>query len=49
MGESVIYKQLIFYLDQIGIDRVILGTAAIENPEFFKKPLFKNMDQNELL
>ena len=24
------------YLDRIGIDRVILGTAAIENPEFLK-------------
>ena len=29
------------YLDQIGIDRVILGTAAIENPEFLKTAIQK--------
>lgn len=27
------------YLDTIGIDRVILGTAAIENPDFLKEVL----------
>lgn len=27
------------YLDEVGIDRVILGTAAIENPEFLKAAL----------
>lgn len=29
------------YLEKIGIDRVILGTAAIENPEFLKTALKK--------
>lgn len=29
------------YLNQIGIDRVILGTAAINNPEFLKEALKK--------
>ena len=27
------------YLDELGVDRVILGTAAVENPEFLKKML----------
>lgn len=27
------------YLDEVGIDRVILGTAAIENPSFLKEAL----------
>lgn len=27
------------YLDRVGIDRVILGTAAIENPEFLKEAI----------
>ena len=30
-------KTVDLYLSQIGIDRVILGTAAIENPEFLKE------------
>lgn len=29
------------YLDKIGIDRVILGTAAINNPEFLKQAIEK--------
>ena len=29
-------KTVDLYLSQIGIDRVILGTAAIENPEFLR-------------
>lgn len=29
------------YLNEVGIDRVILGTAAIENPEFLKQALLK--------
>lgn len=29
------------YLNDVGIDRVILGTAAIENPEFLKEALEK--------
>lgn len=29
------------YLKEVGIDRVILGTAAIENPEFLKEALDK--------
>lgn len=29
------------YLNQVGIDRVILGTAAIENPEFLKEAIQK--------
>lgn len=29
------------YLNEVGIDRVILGTAAIENPEFLKTALAK--------
>lgn len=29
------------YLNQVGIDRVILGTAAIENPEFLRTALQK--------
>lgn len=27
------------YLDDVGVDRVILGTAAIENPQFLKEAL----------
>lgn len=34
-------KTVDLYLDQVGIDRVILGTAAIENPEFLKNALQK--------
>lgn len=34
-------KTVDLYLGEIGIDRVILGTAAIENPEFLKEALKK--------
>lgn len=34
-------KTVDLYLGEIGIDRVILGTAAIENPEFLKAALRK--------
>lgn len=29
------------YLEQIGVERVILGTAAVENPDFLKELLIK--------
>lgn len=41
-------KTVDLYLNEVGIDRVILGTAAIENPSFLKEAL-KNMVQNVLL
>lgn len=36
------------YLDEIGINRVILGTAAIQNPDFLKAML-NNMGHKRLL
>ena len=30
-----------YYLDTIGIDRVILGTAALDHPDFLKEALFR--------
>ena len=30
------------YLNEVGIDRVILGTAAIENPKFLKESIQKH-------
>lgn len=32
-------KTVQLYLEEVGIDRVILGTAALENPEFLKTAL----------
>ena len=32
-------KTVSLYLDEVGINRVILGTAAIENPSFLKKAI----------
>ena len=34
------------YLNEVGIDRVILGTAAIENPDFLKAALQKYGSKN---
>lgn len=34
-------KTVAMYLEQIGIDRVILGTAALKNPDFLKSALEK--------
>ncbi len=34
-------KTVDLYLNEVGIDRVILGTAAIENPSFLKEALKK--------
>lgn len=34
-------KTVSLYLDEIGINRVILGTSAINNPEFLKKMIKK--------
>lgn len=32
-------KTVALYLEEVGIDRVILGTAALQDPEFLKKAL----------
>lgn len=32
-------KTVQLYLDKVGIDRVILGTAALKDPEFLKEAL----------
>lgn len=34
-------KTVDLYLNEVGIDRVILGTAAIENPDFLKEAIQK--------
>lgn len=35
----MIWKSVQLYLDKVGIDRVILGTAALKDPEFLKEAL----------
>lgn len=42
LGGGIRHEQTVdLYLDQIGIDRVILGTVALKEPQFLKKMLKK--------
>lgn len=42
LGGGIRTEEIVkLYLDEIGIDRIILGTSALNNPQFLKKMLYK--------